>query len=246
MGIPRRRRRAMRRKLKSGKSIATKTFGLRSRAAATSRRSMAYERGRTRSASVSPVTVSPLKSPTRSAPAAFSRWPPNPKISADGSRWRSSAVREPAYRSPDASPHEIMIRMRTELLGSSEQRVVDRPVDRHARQRARENGASVVQELRLERHLDAFDAAVVGEDFLGLHRRAFGCGDGERLARDQVVRFDVDPDSRQPFAADFEHPERAAVAPFIGHRPHGELAFRRGYQHRDRVAPPPAAALLPH
>ena len=197
----------MRRKLKSGKSMATKTSGRRSRAAATSRRSIAYERGRTRSASVRPVTVSPWKSPISSPPAAARRWPPKPKISADGTRRRSSAASAPAYRSPDASPHDIMIfiarvifvcslpspahelqstlfgRPKTEdcgpwsawigrdsVLRTGEERVVDGGVQRDAAQRARQDRPAVVYELRLERHRDAVNLAVVGEDLFDLRR----------------------------------------------------------------------------
>jgi len=42
---------------------------------------------------------------------AAKRWPPKPKTSAAGSRWKISETRAPAYRSPDGSPHEIMMRI---------------------------------------------------------------------------------------------------------------------------------------
>ena len=67
------------RKLKSGKSMATKTSGRRSRAAASIVRSMRHDFGSTSIASTRPVTEKPRKSPMSSAPAARSRSPPNPK-----------------------------------------------------------------------------------------------------------------------------------------------------------------------
>src|SRR5215510_2482275 len=54
----------------------------------------------------------------RRPPAASRRCPPNPKISAAGSRRCSSTASAPAYRSPDASPQEIMIRIAPPSLGS--------------------------------------------------------------------------------------------------------------------------------
>jgi hypothetical protein len=76
--------------------MATKTSGRVSRAAATSVRSIANDRGMTRNASVSPVTEMPLKSPTSRPPASRNRSPPKPKMSADGARCRSSAASAPA------------------------------------------------------------------------------------------------------------------------------------------------------
>jgi hypothetical protein len=57
-----------------------------------------------------PVTDSPLKSATRSAPAARSRSLPKPVIVPAGSIARSSRARASAYKSPEGSPQEIITR----------------------------------------------------------------------------------------------------------------------------------------
>src|SRR5687767_14990890 len=169
--MPSRRSAAMSRKLKSGKSMATNTSGRCSRAAATSRRSIANDRGRTRSASVRPVTEKRVKSPSSVPPAASRRGPPNPKISTVGARCRSSVASAPAYRSPEASPHEIMIRMRA-LLRAVEQGLGNRLVEGERRKSPLHDRLAVVEKLRLVRKADAVDLAVVREDFFGQNRAA--------------------------------------------------------------------------
>src|SRR5688572_30417739 len=72
---------------------------------------VANDRGMTLKASVRPVTDNPWKSATRRPPAARNRSPPRPKTSMSGSRRRSAATRAPAYRSPDASPHDSIRRV---------------------------------------------------------------------------------------------------------------------------------------
>jgi len=87
-----------------------KTSGRRARAVAISRSSILSARGHMLSVSNRPVTENFLKSPSSSPPARCSVGPPKPKISTSGRRRRNSVASAPAYRSPDASPHEIMIR----------------------------------------------------------------------------------------------------------------------------------------
>jgi hypothetical protein len=87
-----------------------KTSGRRSRAVAISRSSIPIARGQMLNDSNNPVTENFLKSPSNSPPARCSVGPPKPKISTSGMRRRNSVTSAPAYRSPDASPHEIMIR----------------------------------------------------------------------------------------------------------------------------------------
>ena len=72
--------------------MATKTSGRRSRAAASIVRSMRHDLGSTLSASTSPVTEKPRKSPMSSAPAARSRSPPNPKVCTRGSISRKAST----------------------------------------------------------------------------------------------------------------------------------------------------------
>src|SRR6266545_6928042 len=151
--MPRSRIADIRRKLKSGKSIATKTSGLSSLAARVRRRNIVYDRGSTRTASVRPVTVRPLKSPSSRAPAPFMRSPPKPKMSAVGTRRRISVASAPAYRSPDASPHDIMTFI--ELLGTGEERVVQSAVERDVFQHARQDDSPKAGDLSLEWHHDS-------------------------------------------------------------------------------------------
>ena len=87
-----------------------KTSGRRARAVAISRNSILKARGHMLNDSNNPVTENFEKSPSSSPPARWSLGPPKPKISTSGMRRRSSVASAPAYRSPDASPHEIMIR----------------------------------------------------------------------------------------------------------------------------------------
>src|SRR6187399_971869 len=139
-----------------------KTSGRRSRAAAVSFSSILIARGQTRSDSIRPVTENFVKSPSSSAPARCNPGPPKPKISTSGTRLRSSVARAPAYRSPEASPQEIMIR---KLRGTVEERVGNVLVERHAGNRPLDHRLSVLEQPRLEWHADAVDEPVVRKQF---------------------------------------------------------------------------------
>src|SRR5687767_12865434 len=169
--------------------MATNTSGRRSRASATRRRSMANDRGSTRSASVRPVTEKRVKSPSSVPPAALRRGPPKPKISASGTRRRSSLASAPAYRSPEASPHEIMIRMRA-LLRAGEQGFRYRLVDRERREPALHDRLAVVEQLPLVGKVHAVDLAVIGQDFFGKDRPAGRIG--KRVGQADDRHFVVD------------------------------------------------------
>src|SRR5687768_11798436 len=91
--------------------MTTRALGFSFLAAATSWRIVANDRGTTRRASVRPVTERPWKSAISRPPAARNRSPPRPNTSMSGSRRRSAATSAPAYRSPDASPHDSMRRV---------------------------------------------------------------------------------------------------------------------------------------
>src|SRR6266545_4046797 len=238
---------AIRRKLKSGKSMATKTSGRCSRATAVRRLNMAKERGSTRIASVRPVTESPWKSPTRRAPAAANRWPPKPKTSAAGSRWKISETRAPAYRSPDGSPHEIMMRIvrdRSERLLKEHQ--VDRRIEGDAPQRPIENLATVAAHRCLERHVDAVDLAVVGERLLRLRRTSVGTRRRVRLPDDAIVAVDIEANRLETLAADLDHFQHDAVGPFFRKLTHGQPSFGGGDQQRERIAADGGREVVPH
>src|SRR5688572_30737450 len=200
--MPRRRMPASRRKLKSGKSMGTKTSGRRSRATARSCRSMPNERGTTRSASTSPVTEKSVKSPTSSAPAARRRGPPKPKICVSGARRSSSVASAPAYRSPEASPHDSMMR---KLRGSVEQAIRDDVVERDLGDRALDDRLAVLQQLRFKRDADAADGAVIGKHFFVEDRATDRTGCRIGLADDQHRVVDEEADAIELRPADLQH-----------------------------------------
>src|SRR5688572_15344842 len=124
---------------------------------------MAYVRGSSRATSTSPVTESPLKSPTSVAPAARRRSPPKPVIVTPGAHRRSSVAREAAYRSPDGSPQEIITRNggASESTRLAEQRGFERDVELDAAEDPLDERRAVAAHFRLERDLYAVHDTVV-------------------------------------------------------------------------------------
>src|SRR5436190_3049528 len=127
----------------------------------------------------------------RAPPAAASLGPPSPETATAGSSARSSRVKAPAYRSPDASPHDsssfiadCRLRIAESRRRTREERGIDRLIDRDA-DHAPIDGLSGGPSRRVKRNLQAVDEAVIRE--LLLDDRSRRRVADERLLRDEAA-----------------------------------------------------------
>src|SRR5438034_8467201 len=117
----------------------------------------------------------------------------------DGSSARSSRVSAPAYRSPDASPHDSSTRAKLQGTGTFEELGIDRLVERDVRHPALEHRLAAAEHPGRERHLNAVDRTIVAE--LLLDERTIAPAGDVRLLRDQArIGRDVQHDRLEPRA----------------------------------------------
>src|SRR5262249_62042832 len=95
------------------------------------------------------------------------------------------------------------------LCGGSERLLkqggVNRNVERDGLERSVEDGPTVAQYRRAERHFDAVDLPIVGKHFFRLRWAAVGSRGRVRLPRDSEIMIDIEADRIEPFTADLEH-----------------------------------------
>src|SRR5581483_7343226 len=126
-------------------------------------------------------------------PAAASCGPPRPNTSMPGASARSSRVSAPAYRSPEASPHDSSSRVNVSGTGTFEECRIDRFVEGDVGHAAFEHRLTAAEDGGRERDLHAVDRAVVGE-LLFDQRPVAAAGDVRLLGDEAGVRRNVQDD----------------------------------------------------